>query len=101
MDSRGAAPLGVRRSGLVRALIRSLARSLVRSLAGNCYRSIVLQLVEAARGHFVSGIDPVNLGQAAVCYSRRYAAQMRDIALNHVNERCLTILLDGGCWNQR
>src|ERR1700676_625729 len=26
---------------------------------------------------------------------------MRDIVLNHINERCLTILLNGGCWNQR
>ena len=26
---------------------------------------------------------------------------MRDIVLNHIHERCLAILLDGGCWNQR
>src|ERR1035437_3640208 len=26
---------------------------------------------------------------------------MHDIILNHIHERCLTILLNGGCWNQR
>src|ERR1019366_5662086 len=26
---------------------------------------------------------------------------MRDIVLNHIHERCLAILLNGGCWNQR
>src|ERR1700683_2147893 len=105
MDSRGAAPLRTGRSAFARRVIRSLARSLTSSLtrrrARDCNRIVVLQLVEAAGGDDVSRIDAVDLGQPAVGHSRRYAAQMRDIALNYIHERCLTILLDGGGWNQR
>src|ERR1700691_5091131 len=89
MDSRGAAPA---RAGWGR-----LGRSWVRN--SNC--SIFLQLVEAAVGDNVARVDSIHLRQTAVRDSRLYGAQMSDVVLNHIHERCLAILLNGGCWNQR
>src|SRR5580658_9966227 len=89
MDSLGAAP--------ARAAWGRLGRRLVR----NRDRSLVLQLIEAAVGDNVSGIDAVNLRDPAGCNSRLDAAHVSDIVLNHIHERCLAILLNGGSWNQR
>src|SRR5579862_2187998 len=98
MDSLDAAPLCAGRSPLGRSLIRRLARTLARSLvwglARECDRCLVLQLVEAAGGDDVTRIDAVHLGQPAVCNSRGYAVQVRDIVLNHIYERRLAILLN-------
>ena len=74
---------------------------LVRSFVRNDDRGVVLQLIEAAVGDNVSRIDAVNLRHTAVGNSRLYAAHVSDIVLNHIHERCLAILLNGGCWNQR
>src|ERR1700685_4769649 len=89
MDSRGAAPVGGSWSGIGRSLVRN----------DDC--SIVLQLIEAAVGDNVSRIDAVNLGYPAVGNSRLYAAHMSEIVLDHIHKRCLAILLNGGCRNQR
>jgi arginine exporter protein ArgO len=44
----------------------------------------------------VSRIDAVDLRHPAVGDSRLYAAHLRDIVLNHIHERCLAVLLNGG-----
>src|SRR5208283_3462956 len=70
-------------------------------LVGNNDRGVVLQLIEAAVGNDVARNEAVNLGCTAVCHARFNAAHVREIALNHVHKRCLTILLNGGGRNQR
>ena len=62
---------------------------------------VVLQLLKAAVGDHVSGIDAVNLRHTAICNSRLDAAHMSDAVLNHVHERCLAVVLDGGGGDQR
>jgi hypothetical protein len=61
---------------------------------------VVLQLIEAAVGYHVSGIDAVNLRETTVSDSWLYAPHMGGIVLNHVYERRLAILLDGRGRNQ-
>ena len=56
---------------------------------------VVLQLIEAAIGDHVSGVDAGYLRDAAVGDSRRYAARVRDIVLNQIDKRRLPILLNG------
>jgi hypothetical protein len=63
------------------------------------HRNVVLQLIEAAVGDNVPGIDAVNLREPAVRNSRLYAAHMSEIVLNDVDERCLAVLLNGRGWN--
>src|ERR1035437_3492564 len=92
MGSRGAAPIRGGRGRLGQTLVRSLVRILIR----NYDRRVLLQLIEAAVGDNVSRIDAVNLRHTAVRNSRLYAAHMRDIVLDHIHERRLAILLNGG-----
>ena len=68
---------------------------------GNDYRSVILQLVKAAVGHHIAGIDAINLRLTRVRNSGLYAAHVRDVVLNHVHKRCLAILLNRGGRNER
>src|ERR1700733_4753802 len=104
--SRGAAPLrvlagagrsvaSVRRGGGVTSIGASGRGGVL-----NYDLGVVLQLVEAAGGDNVSGIDAVNLCRAGVSDSGLYAALVSDIILNHIDERGLAILLNGWGRNQ-
>src|SRR5580658_8182406 len=84
MDSLAAAPILFARGRLVR----------------DSDLSVILQLIEAAICHNVSGADACNLCYACVSNSRPYSAQVSDIVLNDINKRSLPILLNGRRWNQ-
>ena len=84
------------RDGLTAAAARAVWRLAAAGLVfDDGDRGVVLQLVEAAVGDHVAGIDAVHLRYAAVGHSRLDAAHVRDVVLNHVHERGLAILLNG------
>src|SRR5580658_8112200 len=85
MDSRGAAPLCAGWGSGVR----------------DNHLGIVLQFIETAVGHHVSGIDSFHLRDPAVGNSRLDAAHVSDIVLNYIHKRRLAILLDGGRLKER
>src|SRR5580658_10605603 len=72
-----------------------------RRLARNNHGGVVLQLIEAAVGHYVSRADTCDLGYAAVCNPLGYAAHVRDIVLNQIDKRRLPIVLNSRRRNQR
>ena len=59
-------------------------------------RGFILQLIEAAGRDHLAGGDAVHLRFAAIRDTRLDAALVCDIALNHIHEGSLTILLNGG-----
>src|SRR5580704_1198736 len=92
MDSLGAAPVCAGGGGLVWRVVGGGV--------GNSDGGVFLQLIKAAVGDNIPGIDAIDLHQAAIRNSRLYAAHVCDVVLNHIHEGCLTILLSGRCWNQ-
>src|SRR6202035_2635733 len=89
MDSRGRAPACAGWCGLGRSLV----------CKSNC--GVLLQFVEVAVGHNIARINAFDLCSTAVCNSWLYGAQMSDIILDQIHERCLAILLNCGGWKQR
>src|ERR1700722_7116616 len=71
-----------------------------RFAAGKGNPSVVLKLVEAAIGDYISRIDAFHLRQSFIGHPRLYVAQVSDIVLNHIHKRSLTILLDRRRGNQ-
>ena len=117
--SRGAAPARFRasarrsvapvwfRAGARRSVAPVLSAGCVtsvgasrRGLVRNYDLGVVLQLIEAADGNDVSGIDAVNLCRAGVGDTGLNAALVSDIVLDDVDERRLAILLNGWARNQ-
>src|ERR1700683_373128 len=116
MDSLGPAPAGagrrrfgratVRRSTVCRSTVRgSVRRSIVPRLGlsivrdGDC--GVLLQFVEVAVGDNVAWTDPSHLGETGLGNSRRHIAQVSDIVLNYINERCRAVLLNSRRRNLR
>src|ERR1700679_1302583 len=63
-------------------------------------RHVILQLIEGAVGDNVAGIDAVNLRDTPFGNSGLNATHVSEIALNHIYEGRLAILLNRGCRNQ-
>src|SRR5580700_4311337 len=111
MDSLGAAPVGAGRCTFGRATVRrstvrwSVRRSIVPRLGlsivrdGDC--GVLLHLVEVAVGDNVAWTDASHLRETTLDNSRRHIAQVSDIVLNYVNERCRAVLLNSRRRNLR
>src|SRR5271154_5653793 len=84
MDSRSAAPLGAGgRGGL-----------------GDDDLGVVLQLIEAAGGQHIPRVDARHLRRSAVGYASLNRAHMRGVVLDYIDERGLTVVLNGGGGNE-
>src|ERR1700722_2395115 len=61
---------------------------------------VVLELVEAAVGNHISGINSVHLREPVIGYASLDVLQMGDVVLNDVDKGCLAVLLNGRRRNQ-
>src|SRR5580700_1485619 len=70
-------------------------------LFGNYDLRIILQLVKAAIGHHIAGVDTRHRGHIRVSDTRLDITNLRRVVLDNVYERRLAVVLNGGGRNQR